>query len=163
MTRTLLFCLNEFRGGNCLGTLIFSLCFIVPQSFFNHDFLWKYPESFVPRIKHVHIPEFNNNEVSQIIVEVEFNNTCEEYGRTLVFPHEEFPNVLLLQVEARRRGETCLPTVKRQPKPVNIGVLPPGKYKIVDFRNLETHYGDLKVHKAKTSGSFAKIGHLAVE
>lgn len=153
-----------------VGSLFFQLSFLLTQQFFGSTFNWDAPERFIPQISRVYIPiGFDNNDVSQIVVEVEFKNTCEEFGRASVFPHEEFPDVLLLHVEARRRDGFCLPVINRQPKVIDVGILPvspEGGYRIVDFKSLDTHYGNLRVREAKSSkiddNNYAPIDSLFV-
>lgn len=153
-----------------MGTFLLGLSFLVTHQFFSTNFNWEAPERFVPKIHKVYVPVgFDHNDVSQIIVDVEFRDSCEEFGRAAVFPHDEFPEVLLLHVEARRRDGYCLPVINRQPKVVDVGVLPISSdkgYKLVDFKSLDVSYGNLRVRQAKSSriddNNYAPIDNLSV-
>lgn len=58
---------------------------------------------------------FDNNDVAEIIVDVEFRYSCEDFYGAEIVQHSEFKDVFLLRVEARRRESFCLEVINREP------------------------------------------------
>jgi len=107
---------------------------------------------FEPVIRDVFVPiGFDDNDLVQVVVEVEFRDTCEEISRSAVMVHPEDPRVLLLFMEAYRRDGVCLQVINRQPKVIDIGVLREGRYEIRSYSNLNRKFSDLNVRRAATS------------
>lgn len=123
--------------------------------FFGQSFEWDRPERFDPKIVRVHIPQaFDYDDVAQVVAEIKFENTCENLGPTAVFPHEEFPNVLLLHVEGYRRvpqdpEKECKDIPNYIPVPIDIGVLDPREYELRNFKKIDQKLGTLRVRAKK--------------
>lgn len=135
-----------------MGIVSSILALALSFQFFGERANWVGPRSFTPKLENVFIPAgFDDNDLSQVIVEVEFTDACQEIGRAQIVPNEEFPNVLMLYVEGHRRDEICAQVLNRKIKVVDIGVLPAGDYEIRAFNNLDQRLGSLKVHEARSS------------
>jgi len=151
-----------------IGIIYGVLSAALTLQFYGNSFDWGQTQSFEPHIIHVYVPVgFDDNDLSQVIVEVEFKDTCEEIGRAVVIPHEDNSKVLQLYVEAHRRSGFCLQVVNRKIKVVDIGVLPEGHYEIRDYKNLSKKYSELHVRKAKTAtiddSTYAPIDSLIMQ
>lgn len=132
-------------------------------------------ERIQPQITQVFIPVgFDNNDTAQVIVEVEFNDTCDEFAGASVTAHEEFPNTLLVYVEGRKRYRDdegnqlfCTQVKSKKIKAIDIGRLPIGTYHINSYRNLTKTFGDLVVREARTAkiddGRYAAVDSLMVQ
>lgn len=135
-----------------LGILSLVFTTAISFQFFGGDEWGQADNSFAPNIKEVYVPiGFDNNDLVQLIVEVEFSDTCQEIGRAMVLPHEDNHFVLQLYVEAHRRDGFCLQVINRQIKVVDVGVLPEGQYEIRSYRKLHRRFSDLRVREAKTA------------
>lgn len=141
-----------------IGSVLSLLSVSLVGQFFNLQANWEddRPVQYRPEISHVYKPiGFDSNDTAQIIVEVEFQHGCQEFGKVAVFPHEENPNVLLLAVQAFDRsnedGLMCIQQMKKKIKPVDIGKLSPGEYEIKTYDDLDESWGSLKVREPKTS------------
>jgi len=120
-----------------------------------------------PRVAAVFLPVgFDNDDVAQVIVEFEMQNTCEELGNITVIPHDEYPGVLQLYYEGFKREGNCKSASNHLVRAVDVGVLSEGVYEIRDFKNLEKIYGLLNVRKALTakidSNNYAPVDSLVV-
>lgn len=123
--------------------------------FFGQALEFESPKRFDPKIVNVYTPMgFNVDDVAQIIVELQFENTCEKLGPVSVFPHDDFKNVLLVHVEGIKHrpapGEKpCRRSRNAVPVPIDIGLLDPKHYELRNFKNLDQNLGQLRVRAEK--------------
>ena len=134
------------------ASLILGLSTFTTGQIFNQPVQWNLPQRMNPKIAGVYLPfGFDDDDVAQVIVEFEMQNTCEELGNVTVIPHEEYPGVLQLYYEGYKREGNCKAATNNPIVAVDIGVLQQGIYEIRDFKNLEKIYGHLNVRKAMTA------------
>jgi hypothetical protein len=114
--------------------------------FFNPPARWNLSHRIHVSIEHISIPERSDTgEATQILVELEMRNSCDELAQLQVFAHEDYPRVLQVYAEAFRKEGDCLPTTQNLTRTVDLGVLSAGTYEIRDFINLQKLLGTLKV------------------
>lgn len=131
---------------------LFILASSVTTSFFNAQMVGSLTETFEPEIKNIHIPiGFDDNDQAEVIVEVEFTNTCQEFGRSFVREHEDFPDTLLLYVEGIRKDGFCTQVKNRDIVSIPVGRKPAGIYEIRSFKDLSRRLGKLSIREAQTS------------
>jgi len=144
------------------------LFIMLTGQFFQDPMNWSANERFNPPIKEVYVPYgFDDNDLTQVIVEVEFRDTCEEIGRAAIIPHDQEPNVLMVYVEAHKRDGFCLQILNRQIKVVDVGILPEGNYKIRSYNELSREFSDLRVRRAKSSriddSTYAPVDSMIIQ
>jgi hypothetical protein len=137
--------------------MIFSLILATALSgtqFFLASDPWNSSDRFVPPVHEVLIPiGFDDNDVVEVIVDIEFRDSCEDFYGARVIRQAELKDVLLLQIEAKRREGMCLEVINRQPFIVKIGELARHEsgYRVVDFKTMNRDYGKLRIRKANSS------------
>jgi len=150
------------------ASLILGLSTLTTGQILNQPVQWNLPQRTNPKIAAVFLPVgFDDDDVAQVIVEFELQNSCEALGNITVIPHEDFPNVLQLYYEGYKREGNCKSAVNHVVRAVDVGVLPEGVYEVRDFKNLEKIYGLLNVRRAFTaridSNNYAPVDSLVVQ
>jgi len=135
-------------------SFILSSVFAGTQFFLASNDDWNTSDRFVPSVHEVLIPiGFDDNDLTEVVVDIEFRDSCEDFYGAQIIRQPELNDVLLLQVEAKRREGMCLEVINRQPFIVKIGELDRNEsgYKIVDFKTMNRTYGKLRVRQANSS------------